>query len=445
MAGNIDPGDSESTTPGKPSKPRLKTFSCPNCGASVTIRNAGSSLSVACESCHATIDLMDPNYRIISTFNKAIQEYKPRFELGTRGKLFGKEWEISGFMLRADEASGYSWEEYLLFNPYYGYRWLLQDRGHWSFVTPTKRTPEKNGPMEKGVRYGGKTYKLFSTGTATVRWVIGEFYWKVKVNQAVGMTDYICPPQMLSRENDQNEINWSVGEYVEPKLIEKAFKSEYAMPARIGIGAIQPSPAAANFMGMLPFWGLFLIATIAIQCWVVAKSSNALIFDQPFIFVTNEKKNDITSAVFKVPKDHANLELSFASDVDNSWLYLAGELVDDKTGASYPFERSIEYYHGYDGGESWSEGHTSESLTFPDVPGGQYYLNLDTESGGFPVAQTQRQFRVTAMRDIPGWWNFWCCALALSILPIWYWMMRHNTEVARWSDSYYTPYTSSSD
>jgi len=139
------------------------------------------------------------------------------------------------------------------------------------------------------------------------------------------------------------------------------------------------------------------------------------------------------------------VEINVRAAVDNSWFYVAGELVDDTTGTSYPFERSIEYYHGYEGGESWSEGSTHERLWFSDVPGGKYYLNMDTESDGFPPPQGEREFTITVLRDVPYWWSFWWCALAVSILPVWFWLKKRTTEVARWSNSDYSPYVSSSD
>ncbi|MFX5714390.1 hypothetical protein ABTE40_21855, partial [Acinetobacter baumannii] len=65
----------------------------------------------------------------------------------------------------------------------------------------------------------------------------------------------------------------------------------------------------------------------------------------------------------------------------NSWLYVSGELVNNDTGVSYSFDRSVEYYHGYDDGEYWTEGSNHESVLVPAVPAGRYYINLDYESG----------------------------------------------------------------
>jgi len=45
----------------------------------------------------------------------------------------GVEYACIGFVRRKDW-EGYSWQEYLLFNPFAGFRWLVTYDGHWSWV-----------------------------------------------------------------------------------------------------------------------------------------------------------------------------------------------------------------------------------------------------------------------------------------------------------------------
>lgn len=195
MAGNPDvPDFSESnpepfkaTPPEKPVRPRIKTFSCPACGAPVTVHYAGFSMSAVCESCRSVIDTTDENYNILCRHFAKKALWNPIIPLGTRGKLDGKLWETIGFMVRSDITGRYTWDEYLLFNPYYGYRWLVQDHGHWNFVQTIKQKPFEINQARSTIygasaEYNGKKYKLFNRGTAKVNFVLGEFYWRVIVD-----------------------------------------------------------------------------------------------------------------------------------------------------------------------------------------------------------------------------------------------------------------------
>ena len=157
--------------------------------------------------------------------------FSPIIELGTRGELFGKKWEVIGYIAREESGSHYMWEEYLLFPlPYQGYRWLTCADNQWNFVTPIKEKP--NTSPSNRARYKGKTFKLFDRGPACNLFVLGEFYWKVAQNYTVNLDDYICPPEMLSCEMDSNEINWSLATYVEAGDIDRAFKPKESDEAK---------------------------------------------------------------------------------------------------------------------------------------------------------------------------------------------------------------------
>jgi hypothetical protein len=144
----------------------------------------------------------------------------------------------------------YFWFEYLLYNPQVGFRWLVQSDDQWSYVksVPLGEVSEGN----KKATYQGKEFKIFQDATATVQYVTGEFYWKVQCGEQARAIDYIRPPEMLSLElstiveqytydsygknpiswsfssdksSSSGEINCSLGTYLSPEQVEKAFWS----------------------------------------------------------------------------------------------------------------------------------------------------------------------------------------------------------------------------
>lgn len=111
-----------------------KSINCPACGAPVTLRALGASVMVACPSCRSQIDVSTPDIQIIKKFKAAAQRFD--LPLGARGRLRGNTYVIVGAMVRSN--GGFQWQEFLLFNPYIGFRWLICDQGHWSLAATIK-------------------------------------------------------------------------------------------------------------------------------------------------------------------------------------------------------------------------------------------------------------------------------------------------------------------
>lgn len=438
MAGNHERvPDKENFT--RPSGPKVKMFACPVCGASVTIRCPGNTLSAVCDSCFSVLDTHDENVAILTRYFAKAKLHVSKIEFGTRGVLKGRKWECIGFVVRKDCASSFMWEEYLLFNPYYGYRWLTLSKGHWSFVTTTKSKPRVGFPY---AHLDNTRYRLYYSGNAEYIYVLGEFYWRVAVGKKVLMEDFIAPPYMLSSEKDENELVWASSEYVEPKEVAKAFNiKQEDMPSPRGVAPNQPSAATANWHSMLRTWLICLVVLFGIQVFHVAGCKSLVANREGFSFVTNMKVIDLSSKKFTISKKSA-VEINVYAPADNSWVYVEGDLVDNKSGETYPIGESVEYYHGYSDGESWTEGGTTTSMTIPQVPPGEYYINMDVQSGDFPESKQQRGFTVTVIEDVPQFSNFWWSVLLVSIAPCWWFFLSYCAESQRWSDSDYSPYQS---
>jgi hypothetical protein len=193
---------------------RTKPLSCPNCGGPIDFRTFGSTVSVVCPQCLSVLDSSNPQLQILQKVNKSQQQRVPAIPLGTRGTLQATPWELIGFQTRGVDSDGetFEWEEYLLFNPYKGYRYLTHYQGHWNFVVPLEPMPKQ---IARGVRpaawFEGHTYKHFSGAMAATSFVLGEFPWRVQVGEKVKADDYIDPPGLLSAETTNDEVTWSKG------------------------------------------------------------------------------------------------------------------------------------------------------------------------------------------------------------------------------------------
>ncbi len=416
--------------------PQVRSLNCPGCGASLTVRSFGNAITIVCNSCHSVLDARDPKLKILQQFHASTSEDPPLIPLGTRGTIRGVAYEVIGFQRRTIQVEGisYSWHEYILFNPGKGFRYLTEYDGHWNDVSMLRSLPDLSSGGAS-LTYLGETYRHFQTADAATSYVLGEFPWQVRVGETASVSDYISPPRVISSEGSGKEVTWSLGEYLAGRDIWKAFKLEGEPPAPIGVYENQPSPLSANVRGVWTLAGGFLIALLALAVGVYCMASDEQILDQTFEFNTSAKgEASFVTDMFQLKGRTSDVELTTSAEVDNSWIYLNYALINQDTGHAYDFGREVSYYHGYDSDGSWTEGSTTNTVTVPSVPPGNYYLRVEPESD--PDKGLIR-YTVTVKRDVPQAGFFGLALLALLIpagLITW---RSLNFEHLRWAESDY--------
>lgn len=408
----------------------VKSFTCPNCSGSIAIRAAGLSITAVCEHCGSVIDVANENFQLITKARQRTREVP--LPLGSRGTLFDTEWEVIGFMERdvvnAAYAGAYSWREYLLFNPWQGFRFLVEADGHWSFVSGVRRSLK---PFGNTAFYDRQSFRLYNTCNAAVTYVMGEFYWRVKVGDHAYLADYIAPPAMLSLEQTRDEINWSSGVYVEGADVQKAFAITSDFPRPIGVGAIQPNKYAQGLRRHSKLFLVILILLILGQCTITAGARDELLVQQQFSITAPELGKPVVLGPFTLSEGKANVELRVTAPVNNNWFELDADLVNTQTQDAYSFTTTVEYYYGYDSDGYWSEGSQSQSSILSSVPGGTYQLVITPNSGIIGA----NAYSIALKRDVPVWSNFFLAFLLVVAFPVFQLLRRSAFEKARWEES----------
>ena len=418
-------------------KPKTKSFNCRNCGSPVEIKILGQTLNVVCPSCKSIIDATDPNFKILEEgVSKRI--YAPYIPLGTRGKLHGVLWEVTGFIVKGD--SGYIWQEYLLFNPYHGYRWLVESDGHFSLFKRIHTRPKFDRSLP-AYNYRKQKYKLFNRGGATVHYCEGEFFWRIKKGNFTRVEDYISPPFGLSLEDDKNEFTWTLGHHVERESVKSAFElDEYALPNSYGVGSLQPSDARDKLKKMIPVVLLSLVIMIGLQFARIMTAGNKLIYETrinkssasmfssgPLTF------KNFKSPTFEVSGGKSNLMFEASALLRNAWVYMDILLVNEKTQKGIPVPIDISYYKGSD----WSEGSTKSDQYIFNVPDGKYYLNINFREGD--RKDSYKSIHLKIYRDVVMYSNFMIVSLLILIGPLVTLLRRKNFEARRWKNSDFSP------
>ncbi|MBL8176932.1 MAG: DUF4178 domain-containing protein [Bryobacterales bacterium] len=396
------------------------------------------------------LDTTTPSLQVIQKF-QAKERYQPYIPLGTRGKLRGDLYEVIGFQVRelVVDAVAYQWREYLLFNPYKGFRYLTEYNGHWNDVTVLRTQPDVNTMgMRPTAKHLGETYQHFQHYDARTVYVMGEFPWRVRVGEMARCDDFIHPPRLLSREASENETNWSVGEYTTGEEIWKSFQLKGSPPPAIGVFANQPSPGAGS---VAQAWSRFIVWTFILLfiqvVWATALHSKRTVFQQRYSFsqgTTPGGENSFVTDVFELKGRPSTLNVQVATDLSNEWAFFQLALINADSGAAYDFSRQVSYYSGRDSDGSWSEGSARDSVTLPHVAPGHYYLRVEPEMDTAPAtAPRSVRYEIKVVHDVTTWVYFFIGFLLLLVPPIWTTLRSGSFEMKRWAESDYGTSTSS--
>jgi hypothetical protein len=435
----------------EPQKAEAKPLNCPHCGAAITLRALGQAVVVVCEGCRSILDAQDPQLKILQTFQKAMASDPPLIPLGSRGKIRGAEYEVIGVQRRSIKVEGirYLWHEYVLFNPYKGFRYLTEFQGHWNDVVVCKDQPIVDArlsiPLE--ANYLGEIYQHFQTADANSDFVLGEFPWQVRVGDQARLTDYIHPPRVLSREKTGSEITWSIGEYVYGQDLWNTFHLPGSPPEAMGVYENQPSPVGADVKAIWVVCGAFLICLLALMIGFEMQSKKENVFSVRYHLGSGDPTGEASfvTDVFELSGRTSDVQVTTWSDLQNTWIDVNYALINVDTGRAWDFGREISFYSGYDSDGAWSEGNRTDQVTVPSVPSGRYYLRIEPE---VEPLHPPIEYTVELQRDVPVY-SFYGIGFLALILPMAAVTWRSfSFERSRWSESDHPPspiFTSSED
>ena len=416
--------------------------SCPHCGGPLELRAPDKTERVTCPNCNSLLDVNQGQLQFLKALEPSA--FQPLIPLGSTGDVPEGKMTVIGAMARSVTVEGtqYFWSEYLLYNPQVGFRWLVNSDNHWNYVQAVP--PGEVYEIARSASYHGKNYKIFQDAPCRVEVVLGEFYWKVETGEKVRGVDYVAPPYMLSKEvstvyvsDDEGkttrttgEINWSLGMYIPVQQIEKAF-SVSGLPRPSNIAPNQPYKNWWVYKYWLAFIVVMLLAGFLA---FLTSGSTKEVFTQTVNFAALPNE-DGTQVFFSEPFELAgrrNIKVIGESPVQNTWVYLEGDLINDETGVVQSFPIDISYYQGVEDGESWSEGGQSDSAYTSSMPAGRYVLRLE---GQWEKWQQPAVVNIRIEQNVTHGFNLLIALIVISIGPVIMVIYHIGFERRRWSES----------
>ncbi|GLH71877.1 hypothetical protein GETHLI_03790 [Geothrix limicola] len=470
----------------KPAKVGTQALNCPKCGGALSLHAPDQTQRVGCPSCGSLLSAENGKLAFLKSLKQPHQDVV--IPLGAEGTLNGEKIICIGQLRRSCsiEGTSYPWIEYLLLDSQHGFKWLVESEGHWSLATavPPGEVPQVEG-AQRNLWTLGQHWRRFQDVVAVVEGVWGEFYWTVEQGEEVQVTEFVSPPQSLTREWQRHkgggqEVNWSRSVYLEPEAVWSAFKLEGRPSAPQGISSFQPNPhkttLAKSRLWIMGALGLLLILVMAesvthrnvelfsrkldlyemspgLRTGTPETARRGIPARRPATPATlgttpsapapsDAPPTEAQEPVFfsdpiEIKDGHSNLAVTLRAPVNNAWVSLDGALVSETTGVAELFLLESSYYHGVDGGESWSEGEQVSTVFLSAVPPGNYVLRLAPQWDGTfpPVRAIDVQLRQGVMR-----WLYPMLALVgILIVPLLLVFRMAAFESRRWQESMYAP------
>ena len=403
------------------------------CAKPITVYTHAQAKYISCANCGAYYRFNAGEFQFIK---KAAQgDFKYALALGTKGIIEGYEYTVVSAAERIEGKALVAWREVTLFNPIKGYLYLSEYQGHWILMHQIDKAPSFN-PTTHELWYNKFLYRIYDKYKPNLNHSAGEFTYDIVNGPRIEVTELINPPTMLSREYTATELRWYYGKHMETSEVSKIFNVA-DLPKEQDVGLLQPQTFSLHYDTLVRITIIAAIVFFMVQlcfhytsqdvsCFTYSGTVNSLTNNQP-----------VTTPSFQLKGGTKNLIYHLVADVDNQWIETGAILVNDKTGQSFDFAHGVEYYHGYEDGETWSEGARDADKIIEAVPEGTYHLVLSPQQD---INSPTTNYSIDLRRDVPRWSNLLKALVVMSIIPFVQFYRSRIFEKNRWSDSYYTPY-----
>lgn len=432
-----------------PRKDALSAARCTECNGMLDLKAPDATKRVACPYCGALLSIEAGKLSFLQLLERP--PYEPEIPLGAKGRLFdpteeapakGKpagqppEWTCLAFLIRSCEVEGtrYPWNEYLLWNREKGFRWLMQSNGHWTWLRPVAA-----GEATLSVRvanFHGTSLRAYQSVFTRTDFVLGECYWAVEVGERARATEFVAPPFSLNVDQTSTEATLTWGTLIDKSVVEKTFGLKQPLPKPEGIAPAQVNEFKAKAWDAAKWAGIWSCCLIALMVVFSTMGTTQTYFQGAFStppeVAGGSPEAQRFTETFVVPKA-VPLEVTIvAGGLDNGWLGVSADLVNQDTGEVISVYGEPSYYSGVDDGERWSEGSREVTKQTDVVDPGNYLVRLTPSFD--PGRPFDYSVKVAADDGAQP-----CCPISFIIVlllsPLYFWVRASGFETAKWNDS----------
>lgn len=378
-----------------PYKP--KDIHCPHCGAGLTLKDERSEL-VVCNYCSSHINVTEEQAKVLGKGPELQWDFP--LKLGDQYRFKGARYEVIARMafIEDNDASELT-REYLLYNPRRGTFYLDEYHGQYSISEPTHVMPKAHPFTKKRgetlFTYDNQKWVVEGSGAYTLEYVDGALPWIAQIGDKITYVEFSEQSgsgRQYEVEAQGDEVEFGMGQAVPLELVRRATGKE-----TLGIEQVAPLDAAQTrrwFLMMILVSGL-VMAVNFIFCFLSLSRGSEVLTQS---FTAQQITDEVISNPFFVANNGNLIEVTVeSSSLDNAWMAVDLAVVEGDDMVIHTFDSDLEYYHGYEGGESWSEGSHSASTYIKIPKSGNYRLLMHAVSNRGDAAsadQSEHDLRV---------------------------------------------------
>lgn len=377
---------------------------CPSCNGLLERFSEHSQLMV-CGYCNERLELT-PAEAI--ALGKAEQVEFDQFTLDVGQKFVWEdiEYTLIGRVSFLDSEGDPAQKDYLLFHPQFGTLWATEYWGYGYYVTKRSRLlPPKAAFTGTGTitMADGSRWKFSERETYTIEQVDGALPYIAQVGDQVDIVELRNTKQFrktmaIERTKGSEEIECSISQ----QITEKEWK--------VASGLYTEADANREARRHMPWWGRLIgfVASVLTIWSLVTASMNQDYGEElvSFIYSRDDLRVEHVTDTFTLTDLSEPIGFHFQSSVDNEWIAIQYAILQSPIeGDAMTYEElvlkeqaledgqqstvllvsdvGISYFHGYEGGESWSEGSikASERWMFPPDVKGPFRILLSVPDG----------------------------------------------------------------
>ncbi len=313
----------------------------------------------------------------------------------------------------AEEPHGEPTLQYLLFNPRRGTLWLSSYLGHWD-LSETWRVLPAGEPraLRKGdamKSHDGRSWLLVEQGTSVIRYVDGALPWVAHIGDRSDYVELAAADgsgELYEVEYRQGEMEVGRGRWLSVADVAQATGKEIAKPQ---VRRENVAQVLKTYNGMLWIAGLILVVNIVFALMTLSLGDRVL--DQRLD--TEALRGEVLTEPFNVASPGNVIDVSFEAPLDNAWMSIDWAVVRGDEEVIHVDDGDLEYYHGVEGGESWSEGSRSSTSYLRIDEAGSYRLLVRAVSARGEAVEAQPSQVPVRVKVIDGARPPWFALLAL--------------------------------
>jgi len=356
---------------------------CPNCGASLELKNPDFSKVAYCSYCNSQIDLEKGEASKSEGWLGEVVPAESDIELGMVGEFDGEKYQVIGRIRYKDEKEYSVWDEWLLLSESGKYLWLTEE--HFGFVLMRKYTPKipfDPNAVVVDVKVDGYILAPDPISKAETVFYEGELTWKAKIGEKI---NYLDAPRgkkiVYSCEWTDREINYFIGEKLTAQEVYDAF----------GLGPV-PRDALKGYQVEETYFQKSIKKLVSHPAYKLTlifgflQIITALIlgmFGEPVknLGTANAKtENYVMLGPYKLDKKGRVYKLyTKASGLKNESAYLTYAVLNKDKKQVGIFNADFWHESGVDGGEYWSEKKNEKTISFVLKEPGEYIFKVSRE------------------------------------------------------------------